>query len=406
MSRVGWLDTACGASGDMLLGALLGAGVPLAVLTGAVDALDIGVQLRAETVLRAGLSATLVHVDRPEGDQPHRTWGEVRTLIENAPLDPEVARRSLLVFGTLATAEGLVHGIEPAAVTFHEVGAWDSLADVVGCCAGLAHLGLSALHAAPLALGGGGVSTEHGDLPVPVPAVVEVLRLAAAPSYGGPLDVELTTPTGAALLGVHVQTYGYQPAMTVTAHGTGAGSRDLPNRPNVLRLLIGETTELAAPRLILVEANIDDLDPRLWPGVLAALLAAGAIDAWLTPILMKKGRPAHTVAVLTALGELAAVERAFFTETTTIGVRRTAIDGRTELNRRTETIDVYGHQVRVKVAELDGIVVSATPEWVDVAAAAAALGKPAKQVLAAASAAASAQLPGGSPLELSPGRSS
>ena len=388
---IGWVDGASGASGDMLLGALVGAGVDLALLQAAVDAVSPEpVTLRTEQVDRAGLAATRVHVNGPQESTTHRTWADVRALLDAAPLAEPVRERAHAVFAALADAEARVHGTTADDVTFHEVGALDAIADVVAGCAGLHALGLSALVSSPLALGGGTTRSAHGRLPVPAPAVVELLL--GLPSYGGPVDVELTTPTGAALLATHAGGWGHQPPMTVSTHGLGAGARDLPGHPNVLRLLVGEPTAEAeqaehAAQAVLLETNVDDLDPRLWPGVIEALLAAGASDAWLTPILMKKGRPAHTLHVLVPADRAAAARRVVLTHTSAIGLREHGVS-KHALPRTTVTVDVDGHPVRVKQAWSDGVLVNAQPEWEDVAAAARALDLPAKAVLARAIAAA------------------
>jgi uncharacterized protein (TIGR00299 family) protein len=308
-------------------------------------------------------------------------------MLADAPLPDPVRARVTAVFRRLAEAEGRVHGIDPEAVHFHEVGALDSLVDVVAACWALHDLALDRLVVSPVALGGGTVRTAHGELPVPGPAVLELLRGTSLGAYGGPAEVELCTPTGAALVAEWAHASGPMPAMTVAAIGVGAGSRELAARPNVVRLVVGDAADAEVGPEIVVEANVDDLDPRLWPGVLARLLEAGAGDAWLTPILMKKGRPAHTLHVLTAPERVEDIRRIVFTETTTIGLRESTV-AKQALARGWQAVDVEGVSVRVKVARLDGVVVTATPEWDDVAAAAARLGRPVKAVLALAVAAA------------------
>ncbi|MDQ1599168.1 MAG: pyridinium-3,5-bisthiocarboxylic acid mononucleotide nickel chelatase [Actinomycetota bacterium] len=390
---VAWVDASAGASGDMLLGALVGAGVELAVLQAAVDALGTEpVRLTARPVTRAGLAATQVEVAAPASDV-RRTWPDVRALISAAGLAGPVRDRALDVFARLARAESAAHGIPADEVHFHEVGALDSLADVVGVCAALHDLAVSEVHCTPVALGQGTVRTEHGLLPVPGPAVLAVLAEAGAPVGAGDVDGEACTPTGAALLAATVTGWGGLPDLRVTATGTGAGSRDTAGRPNVLRVVLGEPAASNAHTddAVVLEANVDDLDPRVWPGVLAALLAAGASDAWLTPILMKKGRPAHTLSALASPHAVDAVRRVMFTESSTIGVREHRV-GKRALDRETRTVRVDGAEVRVKVAKLDGQVVNVSPEYDDVAAAAVALGRPVKAVLAAAAAAAQADL--------------
>jgi uncharacterized protein (TIGR00299 family) protein len=339
-------------------------------------------------VLRAGLSALQVDVQTP-ADPPHRHLGDVLDIVAGAVLPDRVRHNVEKVFRRLAAAEAAVHGVAPEEVEFHEVGAVDAIVDIVGVCLGLDRLGIDRLTAGPVALGGGTATSAHGVLPVPAPAVLQLLADTRLVAHGGPVDVELATPTGVALLAQLADAAGPMPAMEVTGVGRGAGSRDIPGRPNVLRLVTG--TAVALPThdngWALVEANVDDLDPRLWPAVIDALFAAGAADAWLTPILMKKGRPAHTVSALVEAAGQAAVLDVLFRESSTIGARSTPV-GKHALPRQCLEVRVEGETVRVKVATLDGDAVTVTPEWEDVAAAARVLGRPAKTVLADAVAAA------------------
>ena len=383
MSRVGWLDLGSGVSGDMLLGALVGAGVPLATLSAALEPLGLPITLRREDVRRGGLAAVRVHVDVPAEDQPHRTWADVRGLLDR--LAEPLRSSASDVFAALARAEAAVHGVPADDVHFHEVGALDAVADVVGVCAGVAALGLDRLVASPITLGGGYVRTAHGRLPVPGPAVLALLADAAAPGSGGGADEELATPTGVALVTSLASGYGPLPPMRPTRTGTGAGGRDPADRPNVVRLVLGEALAADSPHQVAVlEANVDDLDPRAWPAVLADLLAAGALDAWLTPVLMKKGRPAHVVSALAEPVAVPAVRAVLFRETTTLGVRESGAV-RQVLARRFRTVEVGGQPVAVKLGlGPDGEVLNAVPEWEDVVRAAAALDRPVKAVLAQA----------------------
>jgi uncharacterized protein (TIGR00299 family) protein len=242
----------------------------------------------------------------------------------------------------------------------------------------------------PVAVGSGSITTAHGTLPVPPPAVAALLT--GVPSYAGPEGApatELCTPTGAALLTTLATSYGAQPAMTTEAVGVGAGGRDPQGHTNVLRLLVGAAVRQpdGPEELLVLETNVDDLDPRLWPDVITAVLAAGALDAWLTPILMKKGRPAHTFRALTAADTAGEVRATIFRETTTIGIREYPV-ARHALPRETATVSLSGFEVRVKLARLDGVVVTAQPEYDDVVQAAHALGRPVREVLAEAAAAA------------------
>ena len=378
----------------MLLGALAGAGVPFGVMAEAVEKVAPGrVRLEEEQVRRGGFAAIRCHV-RVEDTEQHRTWRDVERLLGGAGLHEDVRSLAHDVFARLAEAEGRVHGVPPEEVHFHEVGALDAIADVVGVCAGVVHLGLERVVVSEVSVGGGTVSIEHGHLPVPPPAVVELLR--GVPSSGGPVGLELCTPTGAALLTTLADDWGAQPAMVVSHVGVGAGERDPEGHANVVRLFVGDRgvdphspqdPTSVAGSAVLLETNVDDLDPRIWPVVIAAVLEAGASDAWLTPILMKKGRPAHQLSVLVAGDRAAAVRREVHRQTSTIGMREQVV-GKHELDREMTTVEVDGHPVAVKVARLDGEVLNVQPEFEDVAAAARALGRPVKTVLAEAVAAA------------------
>ncbi len=402
---IGWLDCQAGVSGDMLLGALVDAGVPLSVLSDGVAALGLGLSLVASPVTRAGLGACKVDVQLhgqsagPEdgrgngpgdgpgdgpgngsapAEEPLRTWAVVRDLLRDAPPAAHEA------FRRLAEAEAAVHRVPVEDVHFHEVGALDALADIVGVCTGFAHLAaqaaLTELHCSTVALGSGTTRGAHGPLPVPAPAVLALL--AGRPVLAGPSPHESTTPTGAALLAALVTSWGPLPPMSVNAVGMGAGGREVEEVANVVRLVLGEALPGNGSAVVL-EANVDDLDPRLWPHVLATLLQAGASDAWLTPILMKKGRPAYTLSVLCSTALEEGLRTVVFRETSTIGLRSARVD-KHALARTDTQVVVGGQRIRVKAASLDGTVVNRNPEWEDVLAAATALGRPAKDVLAEA----------------------
>jgi uncharacterized protein (TIGR00299 family) protein len=394
---IGWLDLSAGASGDMLLGALVDAGVPLDVLAAAVAALPVErIRLETEPTTRHGLGATRVHVHAPPSTQ-HRTWADVRSLLAGAALSPAVRDGALAVFERLAVAEGRVHRMPPEDVHFHEVGALDALADVVGVVAGLEHLGLTRLTASPVVLGSGSARGAHGVVPIPGPAVLELL--AGVPVLAGPVPAEMCTPTGAALLAARVDEWTTLPPMRVERVGVGAGGRDPEQLPNVVRLVLGAADGppppgAVEPGAVVLETNVDDLDPRLWPGVLDTLFAAGASDAWLTPILMKKGRPAHTLSVLCRADAEPQVRAAVFATTSTIGLRVIPV-GKVALERTHSSVEVLGGRVGVKVAESDGGVVNVSVEYEDVAALARELGLPAKEVLRAATAAATVAHPAG-----------
>jgi len=381
--RIGWVDATGGLSGDMLLGACLDAGADPSVVRDAIDRLDLPerVEVTSEPAQRAGIGATRAIVSTAES-RHRRTLPDVLALLEG--LDPAVGTPATEVFRHLADAEGRVHRVPADEVHFHEVGALDSIADVVGVVAALVSLDLDRLVCSPIALGGGRAHTEHGPIPVPGPAVVELLRAHDAPGFGGPVDIELATPTGVALMVTLADEFGPLPEIRPELVGVGAGTAEPEGHANLTRLVVGSPVAGAtAVREVVLEANVDDLDPRLWPGVLAALMEAGASDAWLTPILMKKGRPAHTLSVLAQPARVEELERVVLAHTTTIGLRRYAVD-KVALPRETAEVEVYGEPVRVKLARLDGEVVTATPEYDDVARVAAAKGLPERVVLSAA----------------------
>jgi len=400
--RVGWVDATQGISGDMLLGACLDAGVELAVIQTAIDRLELPehVEVTREPVRRGSLAASKATVSRGSSER-RRTLGDVLAILDRS--DSDVGASAAAVFRTLAEAEARVHRVEVEKVHFHEVGALDSIADVVGVVAALHALRLDRLVCSPIALGGGRASTEHGPIPVPGPAVVELLRTSGAPASGGPVEIELATPTGVALMVTLADEFGPLPSLRLQLVGSGAGSRDPEGHPNLTRLVVGEAVatpdsttaddhlEPEPAPAVVIEANIDDLDPRLWPQVLAELLSAGASDAWLTPILMKKGRPAHTLSVLADPAYADRLEQVVFAQTSTIGLRRHLVDKRA-LPRESVVVQVHERQVRVKVARLNGQIVNAVPEYDDVARVADERGVPATLVLDAARAAAQALL--------------
>ena len=290
----------------------------------------------------------------------------------------------MAVFERLAHAEGEVHGIPAEEVEFHEVGAWDSIADVVGVCAALDDLGVSTVSAGVVAVGSGRVTMAHGEVGVPVPAVV-ALSAGWRVRAGG--EGELATPTGMALLVALSERCENLPDLLVTHTGTGAGSRDRPGRANVTRVLIGDRAQ-ATPAgdldaAVLLEANVDDLDPRLWPGVLDALMLAGASDAWLTPILMKKGRPAHQLSVLAPTSTVDSLRDLVLEQTSTLGIRQHPV-AKYALPRGWVDLDVEGTAVAVKIAHRAGVIVQATAEFASVTAAAAKLDRTPSATLAAA----------------------
>jgi pyridinium-3,5-bisthiocarboxylic acid mononucleotide nickel chelatase len=397
--RHAWVDATAGVAGDMLLAALVDAGASLAIVQGAVDAVvPESVRLAATVVSRAGMRAAKVDVQPTVPDQAHRSWRDIQALLGRADLAAAVREQARRVFGRLAEAEARVHGVAVDEVLFHEAGGWDSIADVVGVCAALDCLGVTSMSCSAVALGSGRVATSHGDLPVPVPAVLEMSARWRVLSGG---EGELATPTGMALLTALSQESCDLPAMSVRMTGVGAGSKDVPGRPNVVRVVLGDRADRPAQpddpvMMSVLETNVDDMDPRVWPTVLASLLDAGAADAWLAPIVMKKGRPAHTLAVLAPVHRREVLRRLIFELTSTIGVREVAVT-RVALDRFWVPLPVAGGQVRLKVAHRAGEVLHATPEFDDAAEVAAQRSVPVRRVLEEAVAAAQREgfVPGG-----------
>ena len=390
--RQAWIDASAGVAGDMLLGALVDAGADLRAIRLAVDTVVPGaVRLSSTTVRRAGLRAVKVDVEPLVTEPPHRGWGAIRELLAGTGLPPRVRDRATAVFAALADAEAHVHGISPEDVHFHEVGALDSLADVVGVCAALEDLSVGVLSAGEVALGSGRVSMAHGDVPVPVPAVARLARGWRVRAGGAG---ELATPTGMAAIRALAGSCEDLPPMRVEAVGVGAGHRDPPGRANVVRVVLGTPATATPPDpptepAVLLEANVDDLDPRLWPGILAGLLGCGAADAWLVPIIMKKGRPAHTLSVLCHPEHAEILRDRIFTDTSTLGVRESAMR-KYALARAFVDVGLAGGSVAVKVGHSHGVITQVTPEFEDVAALARRLGRPERQVLEESAAAAAA----------------
>lgn len=388
-ARLAWFDVSAGVAGDMLCGALVDAGAPLEVLQDAVDAVVPGaVRWSHQRVRRAGLRAAAVTPELVGRDDTGRPWPAIRDLLAGSDLPAPVCTAASTVLGRIAEVEARLHDTAVDDVHLHEVGGLDAIADVVGTCAALHHLGITEVVGSRLAVGSGEVRAAHGLLPVPVPAVVALAHGWTVTSGG---DGELATPTGTALVTTLASRCGPLPALRLEAAGTGAGRRDTPSRANVVRVLVGRPAAAAdgegtVGTQHLLATNVDDLDPRLWPQVLDALLAAGAADAWLTPIVMKKGRPAHTLTVLAPPEAVATLRRVLAESTSTIGLREQVI-AKHALPRVHTSVEVAGMPIAVKVAVAGGRVVHATPEYAEVVAVAARLDRPVRQVLEAASAA-------------------
>lgn len=382
---IAYLDCFGGLAGDMLIAALLDAGAPEEELRSVPRRLGLeDVEIRVERVERHGIGALHLEVVG-RGKQP-RNWSAIREQLLAADLAGRVRARSVSVFERLAQAEAGIHGVSPEDIHFHELGAVDTLVDVVGAVILLEELRIERLVCSPLPTGRGMVSVAHGVLPLPAPATMALLAEVGAPVFGVELEAELVTPTGAALAATLADGWGPVPAMTLGHIGYGAGTADFPERANVVRLLLGHADE-RQHEVALLETNLDDLTGELVPDAMERCFEAGALDVWTVPVAMKKGRPGLVFSALARPENEAAVARAILAETTALGVRVGRL-GRYELDREEHAVELDGRPVRVKLGRLDGRIVNVAPEHDDCAAVARATGVPVKSVWAAALAAA------------------
>jgi pyridinium-3,5-bisthiocarboxylic acid mononucleotide nickel chelatase len=421
VAKIAYFDCFSGASGDMVLGALLDAGLPAPALRHALGSLAIDYGgIAAERVLRAGISATKfkagaraaepqtvsqdehVHAHRPthahdhvhghanqdHGGEPkphqhhHHSLTDIARYIERSALSREGKDRAIRLFHRLAEAEATIHQMPLERVHLHEVGDIDSIIDIVGAVYGMEWLGVDDIVASPLDVGSGMVKCAHGTFPVPAPATALLLR--GVPVYAGAVKAELVTPTGALLITEYARRFGPLPEMRIDVIGYGAGDRDFPGHPNVLRLIVGEATSAAAvERIIVLECEIDDMNPQLFGPLMDALYAAGALEVFYAPVQMKKNRPGTLVTVIAAPDRREAIAGRLFAETTTIGVRYQEML-RERLERTIRAIDTPVGPIRFKVATRDGRVLNAAPEFEDCATAAAERGLSIKDVQAIA----------------------
>jgi uncharacterized protein (TIGR00299 family) protein len=400
--KVLYFDCFSGISGDMTLGAFLDAGLPLEELKHAFGSLALqDVHVHADRVLRAGVSATkfTVHAHEHAHDDhhhhhhdghahshgAHRSLPEIFELIDKSALSPEGRDRAKVMFQRLAEAEAAIHQMPVDRVHLHEVGALDSILDIVGAVFALDWAGADRVVCSPLNVGGGMVESAHGLFPVPAPATVKLL--GGAPVYAGAVQKELVTPTGALIVSTYASSFGPIPAMSVERVGYGAGDRDDAQTPNVLRVLIGEAAQApATERVIVVECEIDDMNPQLFGVAMDRLYAAGALEVFYVPVQMKKNRPGTLLTVIVAPERRPAIADVIFRETTTIGVRYTEVE-RECLAREIVTVDTPLGAVRFKISSRHGHAVTATPEFEDCARLAAANNVPVKDVQALATAA-------------------
>ncbi|MDE2507507.1 MAG: nickel pincer cofactor biosynthesis protein LarC [Planctomycetota bacterium] len=392
--RIGYFEGFSGISGDMTLGALVDAGVDPAALQTAVASLGLPCSLQFETVRRAGFRATYARVEAPH-EHAHRHLHHIEAMIDKSSLTPrqnELARR---IFRRLGEAEAAVHGIDIQKIHFHEVGAVDSIIDIVGAAVGLDLLGVDRFESSPLPTGRGSVRAAHGLMPIPAPGTAELLK--GVPLAASAIEMELTTPTGAAIVTTVAESFGPLPALTIEAIGLGAGTRDIPGQANILRLFVGRISEPAASdRVWVLETNLDDLPGEVVGYATTRLLAAGALDAYVTPIFMKKNRPGVMVSVLCDEDKIPVLEEILFRETTTLGIRRYAVS-RHKLKRRAAEVETSFGPIKGKLGWIEGRPATFSPEFDDCARAAATHGVPLREVQDAALAAYLAGSPDASP---------
>ena len=380
MTRVAYLDCVAGLAGDMLLAALLDAGAELETLRGVPRALGIeGVEIDVRRVDRQGIGALHLRIEARD-DHGHRHSRDIRELVERAELPERARTRSLDAFSRLAAVEGGIHGVDPDEVHFHELGSLDTLVDVCGAFVLLDELGVERVASSPLPFARGFVEAAHGVLPLPAPATLGLLEGASL--VGVETEAELVTPTGAAIAATVVDEWGALPALTLERVGYGAGTKDLADRPNVVRVVLG-TESRARTRVVVLETNLDDLSPELVPDAIERCYEAGALDVWTVQVGMKKGRPGFVLSAIARPDAEAAVVRALLEETSALGVRVSRLE-RYELDREERVVEVAGATVRIKVGVLDGRVVNLAPEHDDCAAVAKASGRSVKSVWAEA----------------------
>ena len=378
--KIAYFDCFSGISGDMILGALVDAGVPFDRLKEGLSKLKLdGYTLTASTVLKKGIKATKVDVVIESPELPGRPLRDLREIISESALDLSVKEKSLSIIQRLARAEAVVHNCPVEEVHFHEVGHIDTIVDVVGAVYGLQLLDAGRVVSSPIDTGSGCVEMSHGVFPIPAPATAELLK--GIPVYSSGIERELTTPTGAAIIATMASSFQALPEMRLLAVGYGAGGWDLPEKANVLRVFVGEDVQgYDADEVMLLETNIDDMNPQIYEYLIERLLQAGALDVYLTPIMMKKSRPAHILSIVTRVEDLDAIRSLVFRETTTLGIRSSKVT-RSILKREIREVELPYGKVRVKISGGPGGVSNISPEYEDCKRLALETGAPLKDII-------------------------
>jgi hypothetical protein len=364
--KLAYFDCFSGISGDMTLGALVDAGCEIELLRSSLQGLQIpGWTISSEKVWKNGMSATFVRVTT-EDQTKHRSLSAILEILEKSELSDAVKKNASAIFNKLGEAEASVHEVPLEKIHFHEVGAVDAIVDIVGACIGFEALGIQKFACSPLNVGGGTAKMAHGILPVPAPATAKLLQ--GKPTYSNGVQKELVTPTGAAIVATLCESFGPQPAMTVSAIGYGAGATDLEGQPNVLRIMLGESAEKAVAgfdeEISVIEANLDDMNPQIYGYFLEKALAAGALDVYTTPVQMKKNRPGTLLTLLCKPSDTQTLMSLIFAETTTFGARTYSAQRRT-LPRESVSVHTKFGDVRIKLSRVNGSIRHIAPEYED-----------------------------------------
>ena len=378
--KIAYFDCSSGISGDMILGALVDAGAPFDKLKEGLSQLSIdGYSITAATVLKKGVRATKVDVVVEGPDLPGRPLKDLREIISDSALDSEIKSKSISIFQRLAEAESVVHNCPVEDVHFHEVGHIDTIVDIVGSVYAFHLLGIDRVVSSPIDTGSGTVKMSHGLFPIPAPVTAELLK--GVPLYSSGIERELTTPTGAAIITAFASSFQPLPGMTLSKIGYGAGGWELSEKPNVLRVFIGEDAEAyGTDEVCVIETNIDDMNPQVYEYLMDRLFEAGALDVYITPVVMKKSRPAQMLSVVADAGRLNAIKELIFRETTTIGVRVKKMS-RFVLTRDIKEVHLPYGTVRVKISGSSSGVYNIVPEYEDCKALAIKTGIPLRDVM-------------------------
>ena len=380
--RAAYFDCYSGISGDMILGAMVDLGVDIKEIRKALKKIDLkGYNLHSKKIQRNGLASTQITVEtkkfKKQHSPPHRSYSDIRKLISQSKLTSTVKSNSIEIFKRIAKVEAQIHNTTIQKIHFHEIGGIDSIVDIVGGVWAIESLNLDTIISSPLNVGEGFIDCAHGRLPVPAPATLKLLK--GIPVFSNGVKAELTTPTGAAMIGFYAEKFESIPTMTITNEGYGAGSRVIPSLPNLLRVLVGNITIGKINKLVMIETNIDDMNPEIFETVMESLFSAGALDVYFSAIIMKKNRPATKISVLAECGSREKLSKILLTETSSFGVRFYSVD-RLILDREIKKLKTPYGLIKIKLGKLDGKIVQAAPEFEDCKKVARAKKLPAKKI--------------------------